>query len=241
MRLADITYSMHTLMGAKLRTFLTMLGVIIGVMSVVAVSSVGKSAQDLVLGQITALGTNLINVIPGSSPENQPPPSAFGVITTTFTQADYEAIRALPHVLFGSSLVTTPASIDYGKISFSTTVNGTSPEALSLWDAGLDAGRYFNAGDLASYAHVIVLGNKVAADLTPHGGDLLGQTIRVKGASFQVIGILAKKGSTFGQPLDSAVFMPVTSAQKAILGINYVNAAVTTSSTRPRTTSPSAR
>ncbi|MDD5251032.1 MAG: ABC transporter permease [Patescibacteria group bacterium] len=223
--LKDAIYSLRTLQAAKTRTVLTMLGVIIGVMSVVAVSSVGKSAQDLIMGQITALGTNLINVMPGGSSEDAPPASVMGVITTTLTEKDYRALRKLPHVIAGSPMVSTSAAISYGQKSFITSVNGTSEEMAVLQDAKLEDGRFFGVSDVESYSRVVVLGYKVAADLNPSGSRLIGQSVRIKDVSFQVIGVLAEKGSTLGQGLDKAVFIPSTTVQKSLLGINHINAA----------------
>src|SRR5688572_28504809 len=97
--LQDIRYSLRTLAAAKSRTFLTMLGIIIGVMSVLAVSSVGLSAQQLILGQVTNLGTNLIGVLPGASQENGPPPIAFGIVIKTLTREDMQAMAEIPNVV----------------------------------------------------------------------------------------------------------------------------------------------
>jgi len=224
MKFSDITYSFHTLRATKGRTVLTVLGIVIGVMSVVSVSSVGKSAQDLVLGQITALGTNLLNVMPGASDEMGPPASVMGIVTTTLKEGDYRALRDLAHVTAGSPLVSTMAAVSFRQKSFMTTVNGTSEEMAVIQDGKLAEGRFFSVGDVESYARVAVLGHKVAADLAPHGERLVGETIRVKDVSFRVVGILAEKGSTLGQGLDKAVFIPSTTVQKSILGINHLNA-----------------
>jgi len=218
----DIVYSGHTLWAAKSRTFLTMLGVIIGVMSVVAVSSVGKSAQDLVLGQVKALGTNLIGVIPGSSQENEPPPIVMGIVTTTLTYNDFKAVRELPHVVYGSPWVNTLAAVSYGETSFMTSITGSGEEMPLVRDATVAEGRFFERRDVETYSRVAVLGASVAKDLSQRGS-LLGHQIRIKNFSFQVVGILAEKGSSFGPGADEDVFIPVTTAQKLIAGIDYIN------------------
>ncbi len=222
MRLTDLTYSLHTLWAAKARTLLTTLGIIIGVMSVVAISSVGKSAQDLILGEITALGTNLINVMPGGSEEDEPPASVMGVIRTTLKEKDYRALRKLPHVVAGSPVVQTMDAVTLDQYSVITSVTGTSEEMLDIQDAELAEGRFFSVSDVSHYARVAVLGSQVAEDLRPGGGSLVGETIRIKDVSFQIIGVLEAKGSSMGMGIDKSVLVPVTAVQKSLLGIDYV-------------------
>jgi len=219
----DVIYSGRTLMAAKSRTFLTMLGVIIGVMSVVAVSSVGVSAQDLVLGQVKAMGTNLIGVIPGASQENEPPPIVMGIVTTTLKYTDYKAVRELPNIVYGSPWVMTLAAVSLGETSFMNSITGSGEEAPLVREYSIAEGRFFDRRDVESYSRVVVLGATVAKDLSPHGSPL-GKQIRIKDNSFQVIGILAAKGSSFGPGADKDVFVPVTSAQKFIAGIDHLNA-----------------
>lgn len=221
---ADLAYSLRTLSGAKSRTFLTMLGIVIGVMSVVAVGSVGGSAQDLVLSQVQAVGANRISVLPGGSQENEPPPIVMGIVTTTLTERDYRAIRALPHVVVGSPLVSAMAALSFNEKSFMTSVIGCGEEFLPLQDAELAEGRFFGRSDVESYGRVIVLGAKTAKDLFG-GGRAVGQTVRLKETAFQVIGVLAERGSSIGQGQDSSVVIPVTTAQKLILGINHISVA----------------
>ncbi len=221
---ADIIYSVRTLSAAKSRTLLTMLGIIIGVMSVVAVASVGQSAQDLVLGEVQAVGANRISIFPGGSQENTPPPIVMGIVSTTLTERDYRAIRDLPHVVVGSPIVTSVASLTYKEKSFMVQVWGVGEEFPALQDARIASGRFFSRSDVESYGHLAVLGSKAATDLFGDE-DPVNKTIRLKDAAFQVVGVLQERGSSIGQGQDSQIFIPVTTAQKLILGITYINAA----------------
>jgi putative ABC transport system permease protein len=225
MRFSDLTYSLHTLWAVKARTILTTLGIVIGVMSVVAISSVGKSAQDLILGQITALGTNLITVMPGSSDPNSPPAAVMGVVTTTFKMADYRAIRRLRYVSAGSPVVRSMESMTYEGRSVASFVVGTSEEMAVIQDFTLETGRFFGPGDVEGYARVAVIGGTLAKDLG-NGRSMVGETIRIKNANFQVIGVLKEKGSSFGLPTDDAAIIPITAIQKAILNIDYLQSAI---------------
>ncbi len=222
---ADVKYSLHALAAAKSRTILTMLGIIIGVMSVLAVSSVGQSAQQLILGQVTSLGTNLVGVLPGASQENGPPPIAFGIVTKTLTREDVAAIGQIPDVVAASSYVRDSDAVSNRENSVTTTIQGvdeTYPnvENFSLAE-GDRGGRFFGAQDLASFARVTVLGHTVAQKLFGDANPV-GQNVRVKDIAFEVVGVAAKRGSAAFQDQDDQIFVPATTAQRLLLGIDYV-------------------
>lgn len=218
----DVVHAFKNLAASKSRTAFTTLGIVIGVMSVVAVSSVGQSAQGLVLGQVTAFGSNLVGVLPGSSEENGPPAAAMGIVTTTLTEDDFRAIREVPHVVAGSSYVRAVESIAYEEKAFITNVSGNGEELTALEDADLAEGRFFDRRDVESYSRFVVLGSEVAEKLG-FVGSPLGKQVRIKGLAFQVVGVMAARGTAFFQDQDDTVFVPVTTAQKLLLGIDYVN------------------
>jgi putative ABC transport system permease protein len=220
--LKDVAYSLRNLMAAKSRTVLTTLGIIIGVMSVVAVSSVGRSAQGLVLGQVTAFGSNLVGILPGSSEEDGPPAAAMGVVTTSFTERDYRAIREVAHVVAGSPYVRTAESIAYQEKAFITGISGNGEELPLLEDAKVAEGRFFDRRDVESHSRFVVLGSKIA-DKLGFAGSPVGKQVRIKGLAFQVIGVMEERGTAFFQDQDDTVFIPVTTAQKLLLGIDYIN------------------
>ncbi len=220
----DIAYSGRTLLASKSRTFLTMLGVIIGVTSVVAVSSVGKSAQNLILEQTEAVGTNVIGIIPGGSGENEPPPIVMGIATNTLKESDYRAVRALPHVILGAPLVLALESVSLGQIAEMATIYGTGEEFPGMMDMTVAEGRFFSVDDIVNYGRVVVLGSDAAADISPRGSPL-GKQIRIKGYNYLVIGILKGKGGGSLGNMDSSLFIPVTAVQKYIAGIEHLTAA----------------
>lgn len=220
--LKDVAQAFRNLAASKSRTVLTTLGIIIGVMSVVAVSSVGRSAQGLVLGQVTAFGSNLVGILPGSSEEDGPPAAAMGIVTTTFTERDYRAIRETSHVVAGSPYVRTAESIAYEERAFITGVSGSGEELPELEDAEIAEGRFFDRRDVEATSRYVVLGHKVA-DKLGFAGSPIGKQVRIKGLAFQVIGVMKERGSAFFQDQDDTVFIPVTAAQKLLVGIDYVN------------------
>lgn len=224
MRLSDLTYSLHTLWAVKARTVLTTLGIVIGVMSVVAVSSVGRSAQDLVLGEITALGTDLVTVMPGASEQDGPPASVMGVVTTTFKMTDYRALRRLPHVVSGSPIVRTLEAVTYNGRSISSFVIGSTEEMADMQHLDVAEGRFFSASDVESYGRVVVLGSQLASDLG-QGRSLVGKVVRIKETNFQVLGVLKEKGSSISGSMDDTALVPITAVQKTILKIDYLQQA----------------
>ena len=219
--LTDITESGRALMTAKRRTFLTMLGIIIGVMSVVAVSSVGQSAQNLVLGEIEAVGTNTLIVLPGGSGDNEPPPIAMGVVSTTLKMADYRAVRDLEHVTAGMAIVAAMESVSLGGKSMMLSIFGGTEETPVLEAGEVEFGRFYGRTEVESYSRVVVLGSGAAADLSPHGSPL-GKIIRIKGYGFQVIGIMKKHGSGLSGNLDDMIYVPTTTVQKLLTGTEYL-------------------
>jgi putative ABC transport system permease protein len=190
-------------------------------MSVVSVGSVGASAQDLVISQVSTFGANLVAVIPGRSEENEPPPMAFGIISTSLSLKDFNAVRKLPHVEAGSPFVQTAAAVTYSEKSVATAIKGTGAEMLELEDTAVAKGRFFTERDVASYSRVAVLGHTVAERLFP-GIDPLGKQVRIKGYGFQVIGVMEERGFVFFQDQDDQVLVPVSAAQKVLMGIDHV-------------------
>jgi len=220
---ADVIDSGRALLMAKSRTFLTMLGIIIGVMSVVAISSVGKSAQNLILDQVNAVGTNIVGVLPGGSQENEPPPIAMGIVVTSLKLDDYWAVRDLKHVIAGTAIVNTVTSVSLGETSQILSIFGCSHEEPIMEASDVAEGRFFDRTEAETYSRVVVLGWGAADKISPNGSPL-GKMIRIKGYSFQVIGIMAKRGSGGFGNLDDMVYVPVSTAQKLLAGIDHVSA-----------------
>ncbi|MCL5667004.1 MAG: ABC transporter permease [Patescibacteria group bacterium] len=224
----------RTLLARKGRSFLTILGIVIGVAGVIIIIALGAGAQSLVLGQITKLGTNLLAVQPGMSNEKGPPSQIFGIVVTSLVQQDADALRdpgRVPHAVAVNSGVQGSGTVIWGNQSADTTFVGTQytyPQIISLT---MKEGQFFDQQQGQGNANVVVLGSQVASDLFGQSGvDPVGQVVKVKSVSeegsggipLRVIGVIAERGSAFFQNLDDQVFMPLAIAQQQLLGIHYL-------------------
>ncbi|MEC9364268.1 MAG: ABC transporter permease [Pseudomonadota bacterium] len=216
--LAVLRIAVRALARNKLRSFLTALGIIIGVAAVIAMVSIGEGAKARVAQTIESMGSNLLVVRGGSS-------SGGGVrggfdSQPTLTWDDLDAIRdELPSVRFAAPLLGTGAEVIADGANWTTQVQGTTPAyfAIRNWDVAL--GTLFTESDVASAAKVVLLGRTVADELYGAGSDPLGQTVRVRNAPFTVVGVLQSKGqSGWGRDNDDAVFVPVSTYQSRIEG-----------------------
>lgn len=213
-------------MATKLRSFLTILGVVIGVASVIIIMAVGRSAQALIIDQIQGVGSNLIAVLPGASNEDGPPASVFGIAVTTLTYDDLQAIRnsrRLPEIEDGAGYVSGSVSISYRDSSVNASLTGTTASYLNVEDSEIGKGRFFTEEENLNLSRVAVLGNQVAKDVFGDGNPI-NQRIEIGDQNFQVIGVFEERGSSaFGaQSQDDSIFIPLKTAQKNILGINHL-------------------
>ena len=201
----------------KMRSFLTMLGIIIGVGAVITMLAVGTGASEKIAEQIASIGSNLIMVVPGSV--TQGGIRMGGGSTSTLTKDDAEAIeKECSAVSAVAPILNTSAQVVYGNQNWSTGIYGTSPGILEVKDCALVAGRNFVDQEIRSATKVCLLGQTVVDNL--FGGiDPIGQIIRIKKVPFTVIGILETKGqSIIGQDQDDVIYIPLTTAQKKIVG-----------------------
>ena len=201
----------------KMRSFLTMLGIIIGVGAVITMLAVGTGASQKIAEQIASIGSNLIMVVPGSV--TQGGIRMGGGSTSTLTKDDAEAIeKECSAVSAVAPILNSSAQVVYGNQNWSTGIYGTSPGILDVKDCALVAGRNFIDQEIRSAAKVCLLGQTVVDNL--FGGiDPVGQIIRIKKVPFTVIGILETKGqSIIGQDQDDVIYIPLTTAQKKIVG-----------------------
>ncbi len=228
MRLLNpIKISYKNLTAAKFRSFLTMLGIIIGVSSVVLIMAIGQSAQELILDQIKGIGTNLIGVIPGaSSGENSPPPAAMGISITTFTYDDLEALRNgrnVPEIIAGAGYIIGSETVAYNGLDKATSFMGTTASYIEVETAEMEKGRFFTKEEEINLSKVAVLGSQVAEDFFGNDNPL-GKTLKIKEQNFNVIGVFKERSSSaFGMgSQDDSVFVPLKTGQKILLGINYL-------------------
>jgi putative ABC transport system permease protein len=218
--LASFRIALRALTVNKMRSALTMLGIIIGVGAVIAMVAVGTGAKRRIADQIASMGSNLIIVLSGSSTSGG---LRFGSGTVpTLKVDDAKAIlNEIPAVKYVAPTVGGGAQVVFGNQNWSTIVNGTMPEALEIRDWTLSSGRPFTQQDIDGATKVCLLGKTVVDNL--FGGiDPIGQIIRIKMVPFTVIGVLASKGqSTQGQDQDDTIIVPLTTAQKRLFGMQF--------------------
>lgn len=226
MRISDpVKISISNIKGAKFRSFLTTLGIIIGVASVIVVMSIGSSAQALILDQIQGVGSNLIGILPGASDEKGPPASVIGVVTTTLKYEDLEAIlqkRNVPNVVSAVGYVTGSATVKSPTENLSASYQGVTDGMIDVEKTGVVKGRFISKEESTNLSRVVVLGWKRAQDLFPNN-DSLGKIISIKDVNFTVIGVMEKRGSVAFSTPDDMIYVPLFTAQKMLLGINYLN------------------
>lgn len=207
----------------KMRSFLTMLGIIIGITAVIIVLSVGESVEGLILNEVKSIGSNLIGVLPGHADENAPPTSAFGVVITTLKYEDGDAILKsnYPHIDSLAMYVSGSDIISLNDKKASITFYGTTASYPDVQNSEVERGRFFTKDEELSNAKVVVLGSKVAKDLFGDQ-DPLGMKLKIKKTNFTVIGILKSKGGSLIQNEDTNLFVPIKTAQNVLLGINHL-------------------
>ncbi len=210
----------ESLARAKSRSALTMLGIVIGIASVILTLAVGRSAEGLILNQVADLGSNLMFIEPANGTGNSGPPSPF--IEQTLTLDDARALAKSPFISHVSTAVNTSTTVSRDEQSAFTNVQGVDENYLNVFPADLLYGRWFDKTDVDSYAAVAVLGKDIAADLFGDQ-DPTGMTFKVKRKTFRVVGVLDEQGTRFFQNLDKQVAVPVTTMQRDILGVDYVN------------------
>jgi putative ABC transport system permease protein len=218
----SIIIALDGLKANKLRSLLTMLGIIIGVGAVIATVSVGMGVRDKVQNSIAGLGSNLLIVMPGATSPSGVRLAAGS--STTLTNKDAQAIaREIPGVSLVAPTVSKQYQIVFGNKNWTTSIQGTTPEFLGVRNFNVESGGFFSTPDVETRARVAVLGKTVADNLF---GDIspVGQTIRVNNAPFRVIGVLEGKGqSAGGMDQDDTVLIPLTTAQERIIGITYLH------------------
>ena len=221
---ALFTTAIRGLKSNKSRSALTILGIVIGITSVVVMMSVGQGAQDLIVGQIVSTGANTIFVEPGSwDPKNssmmQSKMEEFDVKTLKYEDA--LAIAKDPTIDLVSPAVVGVARAVYQNKDKKITFMGITPEAFEINGTQVASGRALTKSDVKNMARVVVLGYKVKQNLF---GDqeAVGKTIRIKKTNFKVVGVAEKQGMQMFQNLDENVYLPLTTAQKLLLGIDYV-------------------
>lgn len=218
--------STRSLTHGKMRSILTMLGIVIGIASVIVLMSIGQSAQNLILGQVQSIGSNLIVIIPGA-PSNgkfSSPAAAQGIVITSLQLRDVAAIQREPSVSAAAPLVTGQAEVVYENNNKTVSFQGVTADMFAIRNLTIGKGFAFTKSDVDSGNHVVVIGPDLAKTLFGTTINPIDKSIRVKNNSFRVVGILSKGGTgAFGVDQGNIVIMPITVAQKQLLGTNYLN------------------
>lgn len=210
----------------KLRSLLTMLGIIIGISAVIVLLGLGFGIRQRIQNKISGLGSNVIAVNPGSS-------SKYGTERVgsleSLSYKDYLSIKKLPNIKHASPLVHGQYAIVNGNKNWITDVSGATSEYVEITDMKLQEGRIWSQKEYESRERVAVLGKTVANNLFDEKSPI-GKKIRINNMPFTIIGVLEPKGFVFGFDQDDRILCPFTTVQERILGINYVNAIVLTTS-----------
>lgn len=229
---AILKIAVQALTRNKMRSLLTMLGIIIGVGAVIATVGVGQGAQQQVQDQIAAMGTNVIFVSSGSV--NSAGLRLGSGATKTLIYDDMQAIvREVPAISMAAPSSGGSAQIVYENQNWNTRVTGTEPQYFQIrnWDFAL--GGSFTQDDVTRAANLVVLGATVRQNLFGNA-DPTGQTVRIGNLPFQVVGVLAAKGqSGIGQDQDDAIYVPITTLQKKITGQNWLQNIIASATSQP--------
>jgi putative ABC transport system permease protein len=220
--LATIRIAFDALKANKMRSALTMLGIIIGVAAVIAMVAVGSGATARIQEQIQSIGSNVIIVLSGSI--NTGGIRLGSGASQTLSDDDAKAIAAeCPAVEATSGTVRGSAQIVYGNNNWGTSVQGVTPEYLSIRDYSVQSGRPFTSQDVDAATKVALLGRTVSNNLFG-GADPVGEVIRIKNVPFTVSGVLSAKGqSPTGQDQDDTVLIPLSTAKRKVLGSSQAN------------------
>jgi len=221
--IASVKIALRALRVNSTRSALTMLGIIIGVAAVIAMVGVGAGATERIQAQIQSIGSNLIIVLPGSISSNGVRLGSGAV--ATLTEDDAKAIAAeCPSVSAVAPSVRGGVQVVYGNSNWATTVQGVTPDFMTIRDYTMLSGQFFTNQDVDAAAKVAVLGETVVHNLFGNN-DPTGQVAIIKNVPFTVVGVLTPKGqSPSGQDQDDIILLPISTAKQKVLGANKANA-----------------
>lgn len=212
MNLLQVFYeALESLMVNKLRAFLTVLGIVIGVAAVIAMLAIGRGAQQSIDSQINSLGTNLIYITPGGEDVRNPRP-----LTTSDAAALADPQQA-PSILYATAVIQGRDTVSTQGQSIQTSIVAAEPEYMIVTNLEIAEGQFIDAGQIRLRSAVVVLGSEVAKSLFGRTSNLVGESIRISNQVFQVIGLLESKGGGAFGSQDDRVIVPLTTAQSRLL------------------------
>ncbi len=220
---SSIRIAFRALQMNKLRSALTMLGIVIGVASVIATVAIGSGATQRIQQQIASIGSNIIIVVPGSTSSSGVRLGSGNAVTLSETDAK-ELVAQCPDVALAAPLVRGSAQVVYGNNNWATIIYGVTPDYLTIRDLSVADGAEFTQQDIESANKVAVLGRTPVNNLFGDA-DPIGQTVRIKNVPFTVVGVLTAKGqSSQGQDQDDVILLPISSAKRKVIGSKQANA-----------------
>lgn len=226
--------ALRSLAKNKMRTFLTMLGIIIGVGSVIAMLAIGQGSRQSIQEQISSLGTNVLMIFPQAS-------STGGVrmeagSSQRMTIEDLNAIKErCPSVAYITPQVRTSGQLVNGNSNWRTSVYGVYPDYFNIRDLKLTSGTVFTMNDDRSAAKVCIVGQTVVTNLFGEGADPIGSFIRINKIPFEIVGITEKKGqNAFGQDQDDIVVAPFSTVQKRMMAVTYIQSMLASAVSEPK-------
>ena len=209
----SIRIALRSLGANRLRSGLTMLGIVIGVMSVISMLSIGQGAQAAITDQITSIGTNLLYIRPGST-QSGGVRAAEGS-AATLTLEDGRALEEVANVVAVAPQVESFGQVAYLGNNENGRVIGTTPEYLDAMNVTLADGEFISAANVTAQSAVVVLGAQIATDLFDSSSPV-GQSVRINGQSFRVIGVMTAKGGTGAMNSDTQLYVPITTAMSRL-------------------------
>ncbi len=213
----------RSLTHGKMRSILTMLGIVIGIASVIILMSIGNSAQSLILNQVQGIGSNLVFILPGGSTSGKfsSPAAAQGIVVKSLKQQDVETLSREPSITAATVEVRGQGKAIFGDNDVRVTYDGVPENFFMVRNFKTTDGYPFSQSDVQSFNHVAVIGSELAATLF-NNLEPVGKTIRLSNTTFRVVGVLEKKGTgPGGVNQDNIVIIPFTVAQKQLLGTDY--------------------
>jgi putative ABC transport system permease protein len=215
----SVRVALRGITSNKLRAFLTMLGIIIGVGAVIALLSVGRGVQDQITKQIQSTGSNLITIVPGGQRSSNVQVAAAGGSQGMLTSEDAAALigAALPEIAAVSPEFGTGGQVSYGSQSSFGQITGVTPDYLIVRNASVANGEFIDTAHIDGVSQVVVLGSSIATALFGDE-DPVGKTVKLNRANYRVIGVLEAKGGVSLTSVDNSAFVPLTTAQRRLIG-----------------------
>ena len=227
--------ALRALANNKLRAFLTMLGIIIGVASVITMLAIGQGSKESIRAQISEMGSNMIMIMPGGDMRGGVRQSADDM--QTLKMADYEAIRSqCEHVVGVSPNVSSAGQYVNGNNNYPSSINGVTSDYLDIRRLTVAEGNVFTDRDVQTAAKVCIIGQTIVDELFPNGDSPIGKVIRFDKLPLTVVGVLEAKGyNSMGQDQDDIVLAPYTTVMKRVLAIDYIQGIVCSATSESHT------